>query len=62
MNGQHFTELYRDLSMMGNLITIKESECIEYIDYTMIIDDPRDCLTSFTHRNLNLQYCKKEWL
>lgn len=62
MNGQHFTDLYRDLSMMGNLITIKESECIEYIDYTMVIDDPRDCLTSFTNRNLNLQYCKKEWL
>ena len=62
MRGNHFTELYHDLCVMGSLITIKGQECLEYIDYTMVIDDPRDCLTSFTHRNLNLQYCKKEWL
>ena len=62
MKGQHFTNLYRDLSTHGELVTIKDSPCIELIDHAMVIYDPRDCLTSFTHRNLNLAYCKKEWL
>lgn len=62
MKGEHFTNLYTDLLHYGEPITIRDAKCLELIDYTMILTDPLDCLTSFRHRNLNLDYCKKEWL
>jgi len=62
MKGRHFTELYQDLSRLGDLITVRGLSSLELLNYTLFIDNPRDCLTSFTNRNLNLQYCKKEWL
>ena len=62
MKGEHFTLLYTDLIRGGDMIEIRGEKCLELIDYTMIIDDPLDCLTSYKARNLNLDYCKKEWL
>ena len=62
MSGKHFTRLYSAFLYAGEMIEIKGQKCLEMIDYTMIIEDPRDCLTSFKARKLNLNYCKKEWL
>lgn len=62
MKGQHFLRLYQDLWNFGHRVKIKQDQCIELVNYQMVIRDPTDCLTSFAPRKLNLQYCKAEWL
>ena len=60
--GRHFAELYRHLYHSGDHITIRGQKCIELCNYRLFLQDPTDCLTSFVPRNLNLNYCKREWL
>ena len=62
MKGQHFLRLYQDLWNLGHRVKIKQDQCIELVNYEMVIRDPTDCLTSFAPRKLNLAYCKAEWL
>ena len=60
--GEHFSYLYRLLHVSGELINIKGQQCIELPEYRLVLENPRDCLTSFKARKLNLDYCKREWL
>lgn len=62
MSKRSFLKLYNDLLLQGEEIEIGGNSCLELNNYEVCIPDPRDCLTSFEARKLNLDYCKAEWL
>lgn len=56
-----FMRAYRDLREFGQLSAPRGQKILELENYQLTLD-PRERLTSFAARNLNLAYCVEEWL
>lgn len=60
--GIQYLRAYRDLQTKGKIVQPHGTKTLELLNYQFIIPPAPNFVTSFRARNLNLTYCKQEWL